>query len=309
MPKLFDLVKVNIATTGTGTVTFGSVFSPEFFTPSEVGAVDGDTVRYVLIDGTNIELGVGTIGGSVTTMTRTVTRSRVGGVAGTSKLNLSGTAYLALTAAAADVMTAPATVQRFTSGSGTYTPTSADVRSIRVRLVGGGGGGANATAAASQTNVGSGGGGGGYVEHVMAAGSYSYAVGAGGASQTTGGDSTFNSSALVASGGVGTNFNTGPGTAASRASGSGAGGNASGGNIANVPGGAGEVAFRYSGTESIAARGGQSFMGAASGQTLGGNGPAGQQYGGGGGGSASLNTTAQTGGVGAAGVIIIEEYY
>ena len=104
MPKLFDLVKVNIATTGTGTVTFGSVFSPEFFTPSEVGAVDGDTVRYVLIDGTDIELGTGTIGGSVTTMTRTVTRSRVGGIAGTSLLNLSGTAYLALTAAAADIL-------------------------------------------------------------------------------------------------------------------------------------------------------------------------------------------------------------
>ena len=104
MPKLFDLVKVNIATTGTGTVTFGSVFSPESFTPSEVGAVDGDTVRYVLIDGTDIELGTGTIGGSVTTMTRTVTRSRVGGIAGTSLLNLSGTAYLALTATAEDIL-------------------------------------------------------------------------------------------------------------------------------------------------------------------------------------------------------------
>jgi hypothetical protein len=105
MAKLFDLVKVNIATTGTGTVTFGSVFSPEFFTPSEVGAADGDTVRYVLIDGTDIELGTGVIGGSVTTMTRTVTRSRIGGTAGTTKITLSGTAYLALTAAAADILT------------------------------------------------------------------------------------------------------------------------------------------------------------------------------------------------------------
>jgi len=200
------------------------------------------------------------------------------------------------------------TVQVFTSGSGTYTP-PAGVRWIRVRLVGGGGGGANATAASGQTNVGSGGGGAGYVEHIMAAGSYSYSVGSGGAPQTTGGDTTFNSSALVASGGVGTNYNTGSGTSTSRASGAGSGGNASGGNIANVPGGAGEAAFRYSGSEAIAARGGQSFMGAASGQTLGGNGPAGQQYGGGGGGSASLNTTAQTGGVGAAGVVIVEEYY
>lgn len=104
MPRLFDLVKVNTPTTGTGTVTFGSVFSPEFFAPSEVGAADSDTVRYVLIDGTDIELGTGVIGGSVTTMTRTVVRSRIGGVAGTSKISLSGTAYLALTAAAADIL-------------------------------------------------------------------------------------------------------------------------------------------------------------------------------------------------------------
>jgi hypothetical protein len=37
-------------------------------------------------------------------MARSVTRSRVGGAAGTSLLNLSGTAYLALTAAAADIL-------------------------------------------------------------------------------------------------------------------------------------------------------------------------------------------------------------
>lgn len=33
------------------------------------------------------------------------------------------------------------TVQKFTSGSGTYTPTSANVRRVRVRMIGGGGGG------------------------------------------------------------------------------------------------------------------------------------------------------------------------
>lgn len=110
MPKLFDLVKVNIATTGTGTITFGSVFSPEFFTPAEAGAVDGDAVRYVLIDGTDVELGIGVIGGTVTTMTRTASLSRISGVAGTSKINLSGTAYLAFTATSREIVVGPSSV-------------------------------------------------------------------------------------------------------------------------------------------------------------------------------------------------------
>lgn len=70
-------------------------------------------------------------------------------------------------------LTAP-TVQRFTSGSGTYT-TPAGVRWIRVRMVGAGGGGAGAGAAG-------------------------YAGSAGGA---TGGASTFGTSLITAGGGVG----------------------------------------------------------------------------------------------------------
>lgn len=104
MPKLFDLVKVNIATAGTGTVAFGSAFSNAFLTPSEAGCVDGDSVRYILVDGTDVEVGTGVIGGSVTTMTRTVLFSKVGGVKGTTALNLSGTAYLALDAISLDIL-------------------------------------------------------------------------------------------------------------------------------------------------------------------------------------------------------------
>lgn len=89
MPKLFDRVKVNTSTTGDGDITIGSVSSSAFYLPSEVGAADGDTVRYIIVDSTDVEEGVGTIADSVATMERTtVTQSKVGGVAGTSKLSL-----------------------------------------------------------------------------------------------------------------------------------------------------------------------------------------------------------------------------
>lgn len=105
MAKLFDRVKVNIATTGTGTVTFGAASSNAFLTPTEAGCADADTVRYVIVDGTDFEEGIGTIASSVSTMERTtVTKSKIGGTAGTSKINLSGTAVLALTASAADIV-------------------------------------------------------------------------------------------------------------------------------------------------------------------------------------------------------------
>lgn len=103
--KLFDRVKVNTSTSGTGDVTFGSVVSNAFYTPAEMGAVDTDTVRYVIVDGTDVEEGIGTIGGSVTTMARTtVTKSKISGTAGTTKLNLSGTAVVAFIASAADIL-------------------------------------------------------------------------------------------------------------------------------------------------------------------------------------------------------------
>lgn len=104
MPKLFDLVKANIATTGTGTITFGPAFSNSFLTPSEAGCVDSDSVRYVLVDGDDVEVGEGVVGGSVTTMTRNVVFSKIGGVKGTSKINLSGTAYLYFTAISNDIL-------------------------------------------------------------------------------------------------------------------------------------------------------------------------------------------------------------
>ena len=52
----------------------------------------------------SLEIGTGVIGSSVTTMTRTVLKSKIGGTAGTSKMNLGGAAYLAFTALADDFL-------------------------------------------------------------------------------------------------------------------------------------------------------------------------------------------------------------
>lgn len=105
MFKLFDRVKGNTPTTGTGDITFGSVSSNAFLTPTEAGCAAGDNVRYLIVDGTDFEVGIGTIGGSVATMARTtVTKSKIGGTAGTSKINLSGTAVFGFTAGSEDIL-------------------------------------------------------------------------------------------------------------------------------------------------------------------------------------------------------------
>jgi hypothetical protein len=104
MSDLYDRVKVNIPTTGTGNVTFGGAIAG-FCTPTEAGAVDGKVPRYIIVDDFNFEEGEGLIFGGGAQMQRvTVTRSKIGGVVGTSKINLSGAAILAFTASAADIL-------------------------------------------------------------------------------------------------------------------------------------------------------------------------------------------------------------
>jgi hypothetical protein len=80
MTKFFDRVKMSLTTTGTGVVTFGSVVSG-FQSLSDVGAVNGDTVRYTIESGNDFEVGTGTVGvsGSTYTLTRTPSSSSAGG--------------------------------------------------------------------------------------------------------------------------------------------------------------------------------------------------------------------------------------
>ena len=106
LPVLADRVRVNIATAGTGTVTCGAVVTNAFLTPAEAGVVDGQQVRYVLEEGADFEEGTGTYTASGTTISRdTVSQSKIGGTAGTTKMTLAGAAVLRLSASAADIVT------------------------------------------------------------------------------------------------------------------------------------------------------------------------------------------------------------
>lgn len=91
------------ATTGTGTVTLGSAVSNAFLTFAEASVTDGATVTYLITESTDFELGRGVYTASGTTMTRaTVLASKIGGTAGTSKMNLAGAAEVRIVAAAED---------------------------------------------------------------------------------------------------------------------------------------------------------------------------------------------------------------
>lgn len=102
--KYLNRAWMTTATTGTGTITLGAAKSNDYFTFAEAGISNTDTVHYVIVDGTDVEIGLGTYTSSGTTLSRdTVIASRVGGTAGTSKLNLSGSATVYVTSVASDL--------------------------------------------------------------------------------------------------------------------------------------------------------------------------------------------------------------
>lgn len=100
---LLNRARVSTSTTGTGTVTLGAAVTG-YATFAEAGAVNATQYSYCIEDGNNFELGVGTYTSSGTTFSRdTVTLSKISGVSGTDKINLSGSATIFITALAADI--------------------------------------------------------------------------------------------------------------------------------------------------------------------------------------------------------------
>ncbi|HBB3003938.1 TPA: carbohydrate kinase [Escherichia coli] len=193
----------------------------------------------------------------------------------------------------------------FTS-SGTYTPTPGTKR-IRVTITGGGGGGGGCKAASSnETFFGAGGGAGGTIISTMTLteNSYPVVIGAGGGGGVgasvgyKGGDSSFSS--LIAPGGEGagkpgiTNTNGGYGGVP---------------NIGDIRITGGDGGDGQSGNIGVSGKGGASYWGGG-GRAGAGGGVSGKAYGSGGGGAydAGYSGTSMTGGKGAAGICIIEEF-
>jgi hypothetical protein len=209
--------------------------------------------------------------------------------------------------------------QILTAASGTYTPTSGTKR-VLVRLVGGGGGGGGVTGASSSLAAGAGGASGGYVEKMVfnsggiTGGAYTTgAAGTGGStaggSGGTGGDTTVvvQGTTYTAKGGTG-----GSGMTAGTATGnSGGGGNQAGTGTGDVNRNSepGQPGIRFNGGAGFGGNGGHSPFGAGgAGSTAAAAGGAASGKGAGGGGAMTFTTTAFAGGVGTAGVIIIDEF-
>lgn len=193
----------------------------------------------------------------------------------------------------------------FTS-SGTYTPTPGTKR-IRVTITGGGGGGGGCQAISNnETFFGAGGGAGGTIISIMTPtqNSYPVTIGAGGAGGIganyglNGGYSSFAS--LIAIGGEGagkvgvTNTNGGNGGVPSTGDIRITGGNGGDGQYGNI---------------NVSGEGGTSYWGGG-GRAGAGGGVSGKVYGSGGGGAydGGYSGTSMTGGKGAAGICIIEEF-
>lgn len=119
MAKFYDRVALKTTTTGTGTVSLGDPITTAFFTPAEAGMENGDEVAYQILDGGDVEVGVGTYStGSPATFSRdTVIKSRIGGVAGTSKINLSGKAVIRFGPTAEDLSAFVSAAAAFGTGN------------------------------------------------------------------------------------------------------------------------------------------------------------------------------------------------
>ena len=89
---------MSTATSGTGVISLGSAVDG-YQSFAAAGVVDGDTVTYVIEDGTSWEIGSGVYSSSGTTLTRSVAESSNAG----SAISLSGSAVVYVSAKASDI--------------------------------------------------------------------------------------------------------------------------------------------------------------------------------------------------------------
>lgn len=129
--SLSDRTKVFSATTGTGTLTLGAATDNSYFTFAEAGITDGQTVRYEILDGLNVEIGTGVYTAAGTTLTRaTVTLSKIGGVAGTSKITCSGNQTVSIVAVKEDIYYQGGTTVAITDGGTGQTTAGAAIGAL-----------------------------------------------------------------------------------------------------------------------------------------------------------------------------------
>lgn len=100
MTRLVNRAKMTTATTGTGTITLGSA-ETGYQTFAAAGVSDADVVRYVIKDGDDWEIGLGTYSSG------TLTRGSIESSNSDSALNLTGEAVVFVSAAAGDIQQPP----------------------------------------------------------------------------------------------------------------------------------------------------------------------------------------------------------
>ncbi|WP_412101521.1 tail fiber protein [Escherichia coli] len=297
-----DLPGVN--KTGNQSTTGNAATATKLQTARTIGGVSFDGSANIDLPGVN-KAGNQSTTGNAATATKLQTARTINGV------KFDGSANITLTAANLGLSDSSGYVGRlvntrvFTS-SGTYTPTPGTKR-IRVTITGGGGGGGGCQATSNnETFFGAGGGAGGTIISIMTPtqNSYPVTIGAGGAggvsatNGTSGGNSVFAS--LIAPGG------SGGGKSGVTNTNGGNGGVPSTGDIRITGGHGGDG---QSGNIGVSGEGGTSYWGGG-GRAGAGGGVIGKAYGSGGGGAydAGYSGTSMTGGKGASGICIIEEF-
>lgn len=111
MVNLLNRAKVSTSTTGTGTITLGAA-ETGYQSFADAGAINGDTLSFVIEDGDAWEISTGTYTSTGTTLSRTLVESSTG-----SLLNLSGSAVVFATAIADDILTPSTTFGGDVSGT------------------------------------------------------------------------------------------------------------------------------------------------------------------------------------------------